>query len=348
MRRPRMPPFRRRPASSASISRAATTASTRSFRCRRSRVRGLPVPTRQHRAAATRAVRRRQGRHHGDAGHRQQRWRSPTRCVSGPGNNGVHAGVSTRSTAMARAAPGPTSRSSRPRTTSRPTCRTSRAAITGSRARWRQLETGWLGRWLDRLRRPRTTRCRRSRLSSDLSKSIRTASAPVCAISEPRPARASRSQVTNANANAQVANLAAVPFDRGEPRARAEPARSTARRSGLEAAQRSQPGRSGAPGYPTNSDLSDNLQLAATLLSAPGSGRASSRSTGVRSTPTATRSPPRIRNSSHPLERAGGVQGRSDQPRDRAAGSDARVSRSSAAGSRRTTRWAPITAPAAS
>ena len=57
--------------------------------------------------------------------------------------------ASTRSTATAPAARGPISRSSRRPTTTRPTARTSRAATTGSPARSAQLQTGWLGRWLD-------------------------------------------------------------------------------------------------------------------------------------------------------------------------------------------------------
>ena len=129
-----------------------------------------------------------------------------------------------------------------------------------------QLETGWLGRWLD-LYGSTSNPLQAISLSSSLSKQIRTANAPVCAISS-LSSTAFEIQGTHVDANAQVANLAAVPVDATNTalaRSRAiygETVQVSNRLSGLNA---------GAPGggYPGNSGgLSDNLQLAAMLLGA--------------------------------------------------------------------------------
>jgi uncharacterized protein (DUF1501 family) len=129
-----------------------------------------------------------------------------------------------------------------------------------------QLNTGWLGRWLD-LYGSSSNPLQAISLSSSLSKQIRTVSAPVCAISG-LGSTAFELQGTRVNANAQIANLAAVPFGTGNValgRSRSiygETVQVSNRLSGLSAGA---PG----PGYPKNSDgLSDNLQLAAMLLGA--------------------------------------------------------------------------------
>ena len=96
------------------------------------------------------------------------RSRSPTsRCQGGGGDNARAPasldGASTRSTATAPAAPGPTSRSC-PRSTPRSTpSATSTTPTSGSRrSNDLNIKTGWLGRWIDR-NGDDTTRCRRSR-----------------------------------------------------------------------------------------------------------------------------------------------------------------------------------------
>ena len=76
-----------------------------------------------------------------------------------------------------------------------------------------ELQTGWLGRWLDAYGST-SNPLQAISLDSRLSKQIRTAEAPVCAI-EDLTGTASRSQNTSVNANAQVAQLAAVPAQPG-------------------------------------------------------------------------------------------------------------------------------------
>jgi uncharacterized protein (DUF1501 family) len=128
-----------------------------------------------------------------------------------------------------------------------------------------ELETGWLGRWLDRYGST-TNPLQAISLDTSLSKQIRTASAPVCAISD-LSNTSFQIDGTSFNANAAVAGLAAVPADP----ANLALARSRSiygltvdvsnRLSGLGSVQ-------AVPGYPANSDLSGSLQLAATLLGA--------------------------------------------------------------------------------
>jgi uncharacterized protein (DUF1501 family) len=129
----------------------------------------------------------------------------------------------------------------------------------------KELQTGWLGRWLD-THGSATNPLQAISLDTSLSKQIRTASAPVCAIAD----LASTSfQITNtsANANAAVASLAAVPADPanvGLTRARSiygETVQVSNQLSGVAAG-------APAPGYPAKSDLSRKLQLAAVLLAA--------------------------------------------------------------------------------
>jgi uncharacterized protein (DUF1501 family) len=128
-----------------------------------------------------------------------------------------------------------------------------------------QLETGWLGRWLD-LYGSASNPLQAISLDTSLSKQIRTANAPVCAISS-LSNTSFQIQGTSVNANTQVANLAAVPADPANlalTRARSIYGLTvdvSSRLGGLGAVQ-------AAPGYPHNSDLSSSLQLAATLLGA--------------------------------------------------------------------------------
>ena len=129
-----------------------------------------------------------------------------------------------------------------------------------------QLETGWLGRWLDSFGSS-SNPLQAITLGSTLSKQIRTSSAPVCAISS-LSSTAFQIQGTSVDANLQVANLASVPFDAANValgRSRSiygETVEVSNRLSGLN------PGPPGT-GYPTDpSGLVANLQLAATLLGA--------------------------------------------------------------------------------
>jgi uncharacterized protein (DUF1501 family) len=128
-----------------------------------------------------------------------------------------------------------------------------------------ELETGWLGRWLDKYGST-TNPLQAISLDTSLSKQIRTESAPVCAIAG-LGSTSFEIANTNVDANALVANLAAVqadPSNQALTRARAiygETVDVSARLSGLKSVQ-------AGSGYPPNSDLSADLQLAATLLSA--------------------------------------------------------------------------------
>ena len=89
--------------------------------------------------------------------------------------------ASTRSTATARAARARISRSSRPPTTTRPTARTSRAATTGSPVRSRSCRpAGWAAGSTPTARRSNPLQA--VSLDSNLSKQIRSSTAPVCAL----------------------------------------------------------------------------------------------------------------------------------------------------------------------
>jgi uncharacterized protein (DUF1501 family) len=126
-----------------------------------------------------------------------------------------------------------------------------------------EMETGWLGRWLDRYGSP-TNPLQAVSIDTSLSKSIRTSTAPVAAISD---LSQTSFQLNGLNANQQVASLAAItanPANTALTRSRAiygETVQVSHEVSGLNAS-------SSAAGYPPNSDLSSKLQLAATLLSA--------------------------------------------------------------------------------
>ncbi len=128
-----------------------------------------------------------------------------------------------------------------------------------------QLQTGWLGRWLDAYGSP-SNPLQAISLDSTLSKQIRTSRAPVCAI-EDLSGTSFEIANTSVNANAQVARLATVPASAGNDalgRSRSiygETVEVSTQLAGLSAGQ-------AASGYPPNSDLSRKLQLAATLLSA--------------------------------------------------------------------------------
>jgi uncharacterized protein (DUF1501 family) len=126
-----------------------------------------------------------------------------------------------------------------------------------------EMETGWLGRWLDRYGSP-SNPLQAVSIDTSLSKSIRSETAPVCAINDLSD---TSFQIAGANANPQISSLAAVAANRTNEsltRARAiygETVQVSHQVSGLN-------GHSTAGGYPVNSDLSSKLQLAATLLSA--------------------------------------------------------------------------------
>jgi uncharacterized protein (DUF1501 family) len=128
-----------------------------------------------------------------------------------------------------------------------------------------QLQTGWLGRWLDAYG-SQTNPLQAISLDTTLSKQIRTSTAPVCAIAS-LDGTSFQIQNTSVDANAEVARLAAVPADASNAaltRARqifGETVTVSDRLAGVSAGQP-------APGYPPNSDLASSLQLAATLLGA--------------------------------------------------------------------------------
>ncbi len=126
-----------------------------------------------------------------------------------------------------------------------------------------EMQTGWLGRWLDRYGSENNP-LQAVSIDTALSKSILSERAPVCAISNLTD---TSFQLSGENANRDIADLAAVRASRRNvslKRARAiygETVQVSQHVSHLN-------GVSTAPGYPANSDLANKLQLAATLLSA--------------------------------------------------------------------------------
>jgi uncharacterized protein (DUF1501 family) len=128
-----------------------------------------------------------------------------------------------------------------------------------------QLQTGWLGRWLDAYGST-SNPLQAVSLDSNLSKQIRSATAPVCALEGLQGIGFGVPGVTG-DINGEVGKLAAVPFTQGND--------ALARSRGMwgltvDVANRLSSLNGGTPGagYPPNSGLSQKLQLAATLLSA--------------------------------------------------------------------------------
>jgi uncharacterized protein (DUF1501 family) len=128
-----------------------------------------------------------------------------------------------------------------------------------------QLQTGWLGRWLD-VYGSTSNPLQAVSLDSNLSKQIRSSKAPVCALEGLQGIGFTVPGVTG-DVNSEVGKLATVPFGTGND--------ALGRSRGMwgltvDVANRltAIPAGAPAPGYPPNSGLSQKLQLAATLLSA--------------------------------------------------------------------------------
>jgi uncharacterized protein (DUF1501 family) len=124
-----------------------------------------------------------------------------------------------------------------------------------------KMGTGWLGRWLD-LYGSTTNPLQAISIGSSLSKTIRSATAPVCSV--PTSFGNFRFAVNNANVNAEVGRLAAIPgITSGVQRSRA--VFQTTVDVSNQLGSTTPPGAN--PDYPASS-LSDRLKTAATLLSA--------------------------------------------------------------------------------
>ena len=184
-----------------------------------------------------------------------------------------------------------------------------------------EMSTGWLGRWLDRYGSKQNP-LQAISIDTALSQSILTASAPVCAISNLTD---TSFQLAGQNANPDIAKLAAIRASRDNislKRARAiygETVQVSKQVSHLN-------GQAGAPGYPTNSDLSE--QAAArrdAAVGGAGHARRDDRLGVVRHARRSDHLPGSAAVAA--LAGAGGVQGRPDRARDRAARADARVLR---------------------
>jgi uncharacterized protein (DUF1501 family) len=129
-----------------------------------------------------------------------------------------------------------------------------------------KMQTGWLGRWLDAYG-SKVNPLQAISLDSNLSKQIRSASAPVCALQNLGGVDFDVPNVATANPNNEISKLAAVPSGAGNDhlaRARSIYGLTVDVSNRLGALSGSAMG----AGYPANSDLSRKLQLAATLLSA--------------------------------------------------------------------------------
>jgi uncharacterized protein (DUF1501 family) len=131
------------------------------------------------------------------------------------------------------------------------------------------VKTGWLGRWIDSYGSP-TNPLQAISIDTALSKSIRTAANPVCAIpslSSLGFTMNSPGGVGNTAVNAQMAALAALPA--GATNAYLSRTRTTYG-TAVETQQRAASGPAYTPGtgYPSNGTLSTRLRLAAHLLGA--------------------------------------------------------------------------------
>ena len=128
-----------------------------------------------------------------------------------------------------------------------------------------KLQTGWLGRWLDAYGSS-TNPLQAVSLDSSLSKQIRSASAPVCALAGLNGVRFNAAGAgRTVDATSEVGRLAGVPAGNdalARSRAIFGLTVDVSNRLGVLQAP------SAGAGYPPNSDLSRRLQLAATLLGA--------------------------------------------------------------------------------
>src|SRR4051794_37280226 len=128
-----------------------------------------------------------------------------------------------------------------------------------------QMQTGWLGRWLDAYG-SQTNPLQAVSLDSSLSKQIRSARAPVCALAGLNGVRFNAPGASRTvDATGEIGRLAGVPAGNAAlARSRAIYGLTVDVSNRLGALQAPSAG----AGYPPNSDLSRRLQLAATLLGA--------------------------------------------------------------------------------
>ena len=128
-----------------------------------------------------------------------------------------------------------------------------------------QMQTGWLGRWLDNYG-SMDNPLQAVSLDSSLSKQIRSAKAPVCAIQNLNGSSFTIPGVSANNPTAEIGGIAGGPVGAGNDalaRARSIYGLTVDVSNRLHGLSGGAP----SPGYPANSDLSRKLQLAATLLS---------------------------------------------------------------------------------
>lgn len=128
------------------------------------------------------------------------------------------------------------------------------------------VQTGWLGRWLD-IYGSQNNPLQALTIGADLSKEIRTASAPVSALRSLSGVGFDVPGVSNDDPNTELATLAGIPVSNADNEALARSRSMYGLTVDVAARLASLQATGSAVSYP-NSSLSNRLQLAATLLSA--------------------------------------------------------------------------------